>query len=975
MGMVREKALLVALIVVFCGVVNGQEKTVTGDGTGTAPNNIIEVNPGWLNSTDDDDDIALVANESYTANRVHSNALTVAGTFSLGMDTQGNDTGKSLNLIVTGADSTSKIGGNLFTGNNSNVYFSGNLELRGGMNAGTGTITIAKKATLYGDNAFISGAGINLGEVDINGNARISGDKGTFVVNSMSTIGGAGKAPSVWIVEDEATNFKGGITLAENGSIRSTQGSDYTNPAAPVYGGTVYFGFAKDGVAANNVDAELRLQGGTLDGSTYELVLLPHAYGGTDNAVKAVINVSGDAPSRVVGHVSSFAMSANIGSTLLVYGSGSKNNWQIGETTVTNSGELVLGRVNESGANVRGNMQIMGKKNITIDQGGTVKSTFYSSSITGMNTIWGDPTTGNTGGKFTSNGTLDLSGGNLAIKQFTGGVEINGLATFGGTADETGIATLFVGENASASGNDATNVRFGANASVQLENTFLKAMAEDTAAVAGNTIVDLSQGNGVISFDSANTIRDTVLSKGMFGTYNFNLTGDNKKIYVTVSDRAAQFDGTDNDYQRNFSPAFRRMYGSPASRRLGYNIYRSASELLVQDPSRTAAFEKHENLFSAYLAGDVRNDSAANAYVGAGNGRVLDVAMGTMFDFHNSLLSHHEENRREARYADAGVASGAAFADRRVMNTYYGPETRSRPRARTRSWDQGWNRNRFWFGGFGMWEDAGRRNGFQGYEYNSSGLIAGYDHVFGPVTVGGAFGYTSGDFDDKSAILDYSEIESYNFSLHGAYNHPCGVFATLFASYAHSRNDVEQLRELYDAGGNPSREWQRGKYNTNTWSVAAEAGYDFRLGNLSLAPSIGLTYVYARNGNHNESFNGVDLLRFSGMKNHALVLPVKLRAEYGFQLGQDVVLSLLANTGYSYNFMDDDLDGSIFTYGYTNAAPIDAVGRRSGHHTFNVGTGVKVAAFSRFDASINYDYYRKAKYNGHRLMGTVGFSF
>jgi hypothetical protein len=87
-------------------------------------------------------------------------------------------------------------------------------------------------------------------------------------------------------------------------------------------------------------------------------------------------------------------------------------------------------------------------------------------------------------------------------------------------------------------------------------------------------------------------------------------------------------------------------------------------------------------------------------------------------------------------------------------------------------------KNRVWAGGLGMWEDADARKGMAGYRYDAYGIIAGYDRLFGPVTLGAAFGYTAGDYEDKAAVAHDSDIENYAFSLYAAYNHPSGFFTS-----------------------------------------------------------------------------------------------------------------------------------------------------------------------------------------------------
>jgi outer membrane autotransporter protein len=278
--------------------------------------------------------------------------------------------------------------------------------------------------------------------------------------------------------------------------------------------------------------------------------------------------------------------------------------------------------------------------------------------------------------------------------------------------------------------------------------------------------------------------------------------------------------------------------------------------------------------------------------------------------------------------------------------------------------------NRFWLGGFGLWEDADARSGYQGYKYDSYGFIAGYDRVFGPLTFGGAFAYNNGDYKDKAAIAHDSGIDSYSFDLYGTYNHPCGFFASFFGGYSLARNDINELRTPLAGLG-----WQRAKYDTDTWHFGLEAGYDFKpTPNFTLSPSIGFGYTNARNESHHTTLDGLALGRLSGSSVDAAYLPVKLEAGYDIQLDKDCSskLNLNANVGYAYNFKNDGIDGTFAVAG--TPAAVRVTGIKPGRSTWNVGAGVRYSN-GRFDIGVNYDYLAKKKFDAHRVLGTIGISF
>jgi outer membrane autotransporter protein len=276
--------------------------------------------------------------------------------------------------------------------------------------------------------------------------------------------------------------------------------------------------------------------------------------------------------------------------------------------------------------------------------------------------------------------------------------------------------------------------------------------------------------------------------------------------------------------------------------------------------------------------------------------------------------------------------------------------------------------NRFWLGGFGMWEEADARDGYQGYEFDSYGFIGGYDRVFGPLTLGGAFAYNTGDYEDKAAIGHDSDIDSYSFSLYGTYNHASGFFASAFGGYSLAKNDINELRTAADG-------WQKAKYDTDSWNLGFEIGYDIKpTPCFTLTPSVGFGYIHSRNEDHDSILNDLVLGRLSGSSVKSAYLPVKLDAAYDIPLANGGKFNLNANVGYAYNFTNDGIDGTFTLAGINGDPAIRVTGIEPGRHAWNVGAGVRYSA-GRFDIGVNYDYSAKKDYDAHRVLGTVGISF
>ncbi|MDR2390240.1 MAG: autotransporter domain-containing protein [Planctomycetota bacterium] len=319
--------------------------------------------------------------------------------------------------------------------------------------------------------------------------------------------------------------------------------------------------------------------------------------------------------------------------------------------------------------------------------------------------------------------------------------------------------------------------------------------------------------------------------------------------------------------------------------------------------------------------------------------------------------------------AFVGVANNTAFAAQRLIrdrnDAVRTAMNRARPFASSDALasailNPGYS-NRFWVSGLGLWEYADPRGGDLGYEITSGGFMTGYDQAFGPVVGGVSFGYARGSFKDKAALENNSHIDSYSLNLYATLNHHSGAFVGVMAGYMYSDFDMDRVLFL---AGNPRDE---GSYHANTWSLGTRIGYDWRpLPDLTLTPSLGLSYHHSRTGRIANTYISIDRL-----KEDAVQLPVDLEVRYDVFGG---LVNLKANAGYAYNIKNDGAEGALTYNGIVNSPRVSVEGRKPGRHTLNLGIGAK-AVLGRIEAGVEYDYFAKKGYEAHRVMGTVGISF
>ena len=270
--------------------------------------------------------------------------------------------------------------------------------------------------------------------------------------------------------------------------------------------------------------------------------------------------------------------------------------------------------------------------------------------------------------------------------------------------------------------------------------------------------------------------------------------------------------------------------------------------------------------------------------------------------------------------------------------------------------------NRFWIGGFGVWQDMGQKDGYEGYKYSSHGFITGYDRAFGPLTLGAAFSYNRGDLNVDNAIDD-NKIDNYSLSAYATYSHTSGFFATMNGGWNRGDNKMADYVAASDG-------WRYGDYDTDSYWLGGSMGYDFRINCLTITPSIGLQYQKSRSDAYTTT--GIIHQNFGKMNSKALTMPIDLAIAYTARISPDASFTFSANGGYGYDFENKGATGSMNYVGYNESIQIQGV--KPGRSSWNTGVGLKYQ-YKRFDFSANYRYDGKKDFDSHTVIGAFGISF
>lgn len=274
--------------------------------------------------------------------------------------------------------------------------------------------------------------------------------------------------------------------------------------------------------------------------------------------------------------------------------------------------------------------------------------------------------------------------------------------------------------------------------------------------------------------------------------------------------------------------------------------------------------------------------------------------------------------------------------------------------------------NRVWVGGFGRNEEADLDYGVSGYKYNPRGVMAGFDNLYGPFTLGAAFAYGRGDYKDLASEGNDSKITSYSAGLYGAYHAQNGLNLSAFATYSHLENDLSDLR------GGMRRTADHSAY---VWSAGGRLGYDMMMTDkVMLSPSAGIVKVRSESKSHDEFLDGVSVLRVGDVRRNSTLVPLDVTVGYDVLKSPVAIFRLMGNVGYAYDLEKGGLEGMFSYDGLAGATSMSVAGRNPGRHRFNLGAGF-IFSERYLDLGARYDYFKRSEQETHQVQGSVGVKF
>ncbi|MDR1577063.1 MAG: autotransporter outer membrane beta-barrel domain-containing protein [Deltaproteobacteria bacterium] len=278
--------------------------------------------------------------------------------------------------------------------------------------------------------------------------------------------------------------------------------------------------------------------------------------------------------------------------------------------------------------------------------------------------------------------------------------------------------------------------------------------------------------------------------------------------------------------------------------------------------------------------------------------------------------------------------------------------------------------NRIWVGGHGSWARQKNQAGHYGYDFHSAGFSLGYDRRAEGVP-GLRFGLTTSfSVGQIGSNNGWTTIDSDTAGLgvYGSYQINNGLFFDANVAYAHSKNKAKNI------GVNGG--WKKGDFAINTWRIGARVGKIFDLGAVKLTPTVGLSYITARQDIWAESVHGTPVVYVNAFDKKSIRLveiPFVLRLNGAFMAGSTKIIPEIRLGGtWAAKKPDNKL-----TVRQVNGDPDrwTVTGVKPASESFQAGVGVKVEINDFWDAFVNYELDAARGYLSHNAALGVGFNF
>lgn len=263
--------------------------------------------------------------------------------------------------------------------------------------------------------------------------------------------------------------------------------------------------------------------------------------------------------------------------------------------------------------------------------------------------------------------------------------------------------------------------------------------------------------------------------------------------------------------------------------------------------------------------------------------------------------------------------------------------------------------------GTAMWVKAsygdGATSGLNRLDYDISRthLALGFDHDFGPTTVGLGYAYTDSSVDALNRSVDgatHSLFAYGKYRLGQAFVKALGAF---------SMSDYEEDKQVLS-------HQVTADYDVDTWTLGVKGGYDFALGTTTITPEFGLSYLSIDSDDYTDSLGQA----VTADRASVTTLTAGLKFQHNLATALNYALQVRAGLEFSY---DLDADGIDYAVDLGNGQSYDVVGEDLERFAFSPSLGLKVVHSSGLEFDFSGGGSWRDNYHEAKFSAGLNYSF
>ena len=276
----------------------------------------------------------------------------------------------------------------------------------------------------------------------------------------------------------------------------------------------------------------------------------------------------------------------------------------------------------------------------------------------------------------------------------------------------------------------------------------------------------------------------------------------------------------------------------------------------------------------------------------------------------------------------------------------------------------------FWVQGYYNDTEQDQRDGVSGFDADTSGIAMGVDAaVNDQVNAGMAISWANTGVDSDGAEQNTMDIDSYRFTLYGAYN---AENYYVDGQIAYAANEYDNKRNI-SAGTYGSV--AKSSHDGDQYSLRVRGGYPMALeSGFYVTPRAGLEYTYLSEDDYKEK--GAGNAGLEVRTDDVEVLLAKLGAKVAYPIVTESETTWIPEVSMdvTHDFIGDEVE---LDSNFLGAAAAAFVTQGANVEQTGVVAGIRIRAFSQsnFSFSAGYDYLYKKDYAGQSLNATVRYDF